>query len=98
MNDTGRTVERTVTLTELAYCSGTSRTVIRELMEHDLLAPVQSVPEIRLPVEAVEHVRKIRRISVELEVGYPAMGLVLELLERIDRLERRLQERVAEAD
>jgi hypothetical protein len=98
MNDTGRTVERTVTLTELAYCSGTSRTVIRELMEHDLLAPVQSVPEIRLPVEAVEHVRKIRRISVELEVGYPAMGLVLELLERIDRLERRLQERVAESD
>ena len=40
MNDTGTTVERTVTLTELAYCSGTSRTVIRELLEHDLLAPV----------------------------------------------------------
>lgn len=98
MNDTGMTVERTVTLTELAYCSGTSRTVILELMEHDLLAPAQSVPEVRLPVEAVERVRKIRRIAVELEVGYPAMGLVLELLERIDRLERRLQERVAESD
>ena len=98
MNDTGMTVERTITLTELAYCSGTSRTVIRELMEHDLLAPLQSAPEIRLPVEAVERVRKIRRIAVELEVAYPAMGLVLELLERIDRLERRLQERAVEAD
>ena len=98
MNDTGMTVERTVTLTELAYCSGTSRTVIRELVEHDLLEPVQSVPEIRLSVEAVERVRKIRRIAVDLEVGYPAMGLVLDLLERIDRLERRLQERAGEAD
>jgi hypothetical protein len=98
MNDTRTTVERTVTLTELAYCSGTSRTVIRELLEHDLLAPVQTAPEIRLPVDAVERVRKIRRIAVELEVGYPAMGLVLELLERIDRLERRLQERADRAD
>ena len=32
--------------------------------------------------------------EMELEVGYPAMGLVLELLERIERLERRLGERL----
>ena len=85
-------IERTVTITERAYGSGCSRAAIAALLEHDLLEPVQSDPEPRFPVEAVERVRRIRRIEMELEVSYPAMGLVLELLERIDRLERRLRE------
>jgi chaperone modulatory protein CbpM len=91
MNDTRVTFERTVTVTELAYCSGCSRAAIRELLKHELLLPVQSDPEMRFPAEAVERVRKIRRIGIELEVSYPAMGLVLDLLDRIDRLERRLE-------
>ncbi len=93
MRESGVTVERTVTVRELAYCSGSSRAAIHELLDHDLLSPVASAPEVRFTAEAVEHVRKIRRISMELEVGYPAMSLVLELLDRIQRLERQLQER-----
>ncbi|MGW8282217.1 MAG: chaperone modulator CbpM [Gemmatimonadota bacterium] len=93
MSDTGVSVERTVTITELAYCSGCSRDAIIELLEQDLLAPVQSAPEIRFPPDAVERVRRIRRIEMELEVGVPAMGLVLKLLDRIDQLERVLRER-----
>lgn len=91
MNDTGVTAERTVTVTELAYCSGTSRALIRKLLDNDLLEPVQTAPEPRFPAEAVQRVRKISRIEIELEVGYPAMGLVLDLLDRIERLERELQ-------
>ena len=93
MRESGVTVERTVTVRELAYCSGTSRAAIHELLDHDLLSPAQSVPQIRFTAEAVERVRKIRRISMELEVGYPAMNLVLELLDRLERLECQLQER-----
>ena len=80
------TTDQTVTVTELAYCSGCSRAAISELLEHDLLAPVQSEPELRFAPEAAERIRRIRRISIELEVGYPAMGLVLELLDRIEQL------------
>lgn len=98
MSASSTSIERTVTITELAYCSGCSRAAIAALLEHDLLEPVQSDPELRFPAEAVERVRRIRRIEMELEVGYPAMGLVLELLQRIDRLERRLHERTARAD
>jgi len=94
MSDTSVSIERTVTITELAYCSGCTRDAIMKLLEHDLLAPVQSAPEVRFTPGAVERVRRIRRIEMELEVGYPAMGLVLELLERIERLERRLGERL----
>ena len=83
---------QTVTVTELAYCSGCSRAAILELLEHDLLAPVQTAPEMRFAPDAADRVRRIRRISIELEVGTPAMALVLRLLDRIDDLERRLRE------
>lgn len=93
MKDDRPTEERTVTVTELAYCAGTSRAVIRDLLDHDLLSPVQSEPEPRFAAVEAERVRKICRIRMELEVPHPAMALVLDLLERIDRLERRLRER-----
>ena len=92
MNDSTAAVAHTITVTELAYCTGCSRATILELLEHDLLEPVESTPEPRFPVEAVRRVRRIRRIEVELEVGYPAMALVLDLLDRIEALERRLRE------
>jgi hypothetical protein len=84
--------ERTVSITELAYCAGCSGATILELLEHDLLAPIEAATELRFAPDTVERVRRIRRISIEPEVGYPAMGLVLQLLDRIDELERRLQE------
>ena len=92
MRESNVDVARTVTVTELAYCAGCTRSAIRELLEHDLLAPVQSEPELRFEPGSVERVRRIRRISIELEVGYPAMELVLQLLDRIEELERRLRE------
>lgn len=92
MNHSTAVIERTITITELAYCSGCSAAAILDLLEHDLIHPVESTPEPRFPVEAVGRVRRIRRIEMELEVGYPAMALVLDLLDRIDALERRLRE------
>ena len=98
MRGTNVSIERTVTITELAYCSGCTRDAIMKLLDHGLLAPAQSAPEVRFAPSTVERVRRIRRIEMELEVGYPAMGLVLELLERIDRLERMVGERDGVAD
>ncbi|MCL7967473.1 MAG: chaperone modulator CbpM [marine benthic group bacterium] len=91
MNDSTAAVAHTITVTELAYCAGCSRATILELLDHDLLAPVESAAEPRFAPESVERVRRIHRISIELEVGYPAMGLVLRLLDRIEELERRLR-------
>jgi len=81
------THERTVTITELSYCSGVSLDTVRQLLDYDLLEPVASTPELRFPTEVVGRVHTIMRLHVDLEVGYSAMGLVLELLERIARLE-----------
>ena len=92
MNDSTAFVAHTITVTELAYCAGCSRSTILELLEHDLLAPVETASELRFAPDTVERVRRIHRIAIELEVGYPAMGLVLRLLDRIEELERRLGE------
>lgn len=81
------THQRTVTITELSYCSGVSLDTVRELLDYELLEPVESTPELRFPTEVVGRVHAIMRLHVDLEVGYSAMGLVLELLERIERLE-----------
>jgi len=51
------------------------------------LEPLESTPELRFPTEVVGRVHTIMRLHLDLEVGYPAMGLVLGLLERIERLE-----------
>jgi hypothetical protein len=93
MSDTGVTVERTVTVTELAYCSGSSIAAIRAMLAHDLLSPVAPGPVARFPADAVERVRKIHRISMELDVDFPAMNLVLDLMNRIERLERQAGKR-----
>ena len=82
------THERTVTITELSYCSGVSVATVRELIEHDLIEPVEAAPDILFGSDAVKRVHTILRLHMDLEVGYPAMGLVLGLLERIERLER----------
>lgn len=81
------THERTVTITELSYCSGVSLETVRQLLDYELLEPVASTPELRFTTEVVGRVHTIMRLHVDLEVGYAAMGLVLELLERIERLE-----------
>lgn len=82
------THERTVTITELSYCSGVSLETVRELIDHDLIEPVESAPEIRFPSDVLPRVHTILRLHMDLEVGYPAMGLVLDLLDRIERLEK----------
>ena len=81
------TPERTVTITELSYCSGISPETVRELLDYDLIEPVDSAPEIRFRSDVVGRVHTILRLHMDLEVGYPTMGLVLDLLERIERLE-----------
>jgi hypothetical protein len=83
------THERTVTITELTYCSGVSPETVRELIDYELIEPLESAPEIRFPSDVVSRVHTILRLHMDLEVGYPAMGLVLDLLERIERLEAR---------
>lgn len=81
-----------VTLLELAYLAGTRREVIEEMLEFELIEPCLREPELCFPVDVLPRVRKLMRLSITLDVDFSALPLLLDLLARIDQLERRLTE------
>ena len=81
-----------LSLAELAWLAGATPQMISELLEWDLVAPCERDPEPCFAVEVLPQVRKAVRLHRDLGVSFCSMGLVLDLLERIEELERRLAE------
>jgi hypothetical protein len=81
-----------LTLTELAYLAGTSPRVIEQLLEWDVMVPCRREPEPCFSADTLPLVRKLLRLHAGLGIDFPSLPLVLDLLERIDGLEKRLSE------
>lgn len=88
--------QNALTLLELACLVGTSRQIIKELLEVELIEPCSREPEILFAVELLPRVRKIVRLHRHLDISLSSMALVLDLLDRIDDLEERLAEMESE--
>jgi chaperone modulatory protein CbpM len=83
---------QTVSLVELARCSGMAESELRELVDYGGLAPAESqAPEWAFSAEWIVRVRAAARLRRDLELETPALALVLAYLERIDRLEAELR-------
>jgi hypothetical protein len=81
-----------VTLVELARVSGLAPDVLRELVEFGALAPVaQEGSEWCFSAECVVRVRTAARLKTDLELETSTLALVLNYLERIQRLESELR-------
>ena len=72
---------------ELACLTGLREVVIRRLITLEVIEPDRNDPEPLFRVEVVERIRRIRRLHVELGASWSSMPLILELLDRIDRIE-----------
>lgn len=81
-----------LTVSELAYLAGTSPEVIEQLLAWDILVPSRTRPEPGFPAELLPQVRRIIRLHAGLGVEWSAMPLILDLLDRIAELEKRLAE------
>lgn len=81
-----------LSLAELAWLAGVTPQMIGELLEWDLIVPCERDPEPWFAVEILPQVRKAVRLHRHLGVSFCSMGLVLDLLERIEQLEQRLAE------
>ena len=79
-----------LTLTELACLARTSREMVEALIEMDLIEPCVLEPEIAFTVETLPMVRKMVRLHIQLDVNISSLALVMDLLDRIDYLEKRL--------
>src|SRR5262245_15901756 len=88
--------ELTLTLDELSGVCAVERQRIVELVEHGLLEP-QTGEHQRVGGSALRRTQIALRLQRDLGVNAAGASLVVELLERIERLEARLRARSAGA-
>lgn len=81
-----------VTLVELASCSGLTEAELRELVELGALAPVDpEAPEPAFGAQCIVAARTACRLRHDFELDSQGLALVLSLLERVQALEEALQ-------
>lgn len=78
-----------LTLDEVARRCGVEQTFVVVLIEHGVIEPERRAP-LLFGHEVTLRVNKVARLQRDLGVNVPGASLILELLERIDDLERRL--------
>lgn len=84
-----------VTLSEISTLCDLHPEMVIRLVRLGLIDPVEEEKAEEawtFPVNAVPLVRKIIRLRNELGINYSGMGVVLELLSRIEALEARIRE------
>ena len=77
---------------ELANVVGIRPYLIERMVRLELISPATARPQRAFTPSVVPQVRKLVRLHYQLEVSWSSMGLVLELLKRIDDLESRLND------
>ena len=82
-------LECLLTIRELAFLAGTTPRVIERLVSFEIIGPARSEPEPCFATDVLAHVRKAVRMHEQLGVSWSSMGLVLDLLHRIETLESR---------
>jgi len=82
-----KTRDELISISELAYCSGTSQVIIRQMVQEELIEPALQDPEPCFETSIRDHVCKIMRLHAQLGVGFESMEIVLNLLDRIEQLE-----------
>ena len=81
-------------LAELARACGTEPAAIGLLVEEGLVEPAPAAADDagwRFGGEALARVRRIQRLQRDFEASLASVGLLLDLLDEIDRLRGRLQ-------
>ena len=81
--------EGLLTLDEVARRCGVEQTFVLVLIEHGVIEARQRTP-LLLAQEVTLRVNKVARLNRDLGVNVSGASVIMELLERIDDLERRL--------
>jgi len=84
--------EGLLSLEQVAMITGTKRRLIKILVEKELLEThTTAKKEIKIHVDAIESLKKMLRLHYDLGIGWSSMPVVLDLLDRIDELETKIQ-------
>ena len=77
-----------ITVEELARLTRVDPDMVVQFVRYGLVDPVEERPRILFHNTVVPRVRRILRLSRDLGINLAGVGLVLDLLERIEALER----------
>ena len=79
-----------LTIDQAAYIVGLKPVIIKRLISHELIELIDSSSEPIIHVDRVPEIKKIARLHYDLGIGWNSMGVVLDLLRRIEDLENKL--------
>ena len=86
-------LDEPLTCEVVAETVGTRRALVVRLAEHGLIETVTSdAAELRLPRRAVVQLRRMQRLRRDLGVNYAGAAVILDLVSRIEQLNRELAE------
>lgn len=81
-----------LSLEQVAMITGTKRRLLEVLVKNELLEARKTENEkIKVHIEAIETLKKMLRLHYDLGVGWTSMPIVLDLLDKIDALEKQIQ-------
>jgi chaperone modulatory protein CbpM len=87
LDEAGRVRRRMFTLAELASETGLSDRTLRRFVELGLIDPLDA-GELSFAGSVLPRIHRMLRLRSDLHLNYASLGLVVDLLERIDELER----------
>ena len=76
-----------LTIEQAAFVVGLKPGVIRKIISYELIEIVKDNSEPVIQVNSIPKLRKIVRLHYDLGIGWNSMGVVLDLLNRIEELE-----------
>ena len=79
-----------ITMRQLCIAAGIRESLLQRMVEMELVTPITEEEEPVFATEALRLVRRMLRLHYELGIGWSSMGIVMDLLARIEELERRL--------
>lgn len=82
------------TLTEVCRACGADRHFVLELVSEGVIEPTAESGAWRFPGDALLRARRARRLVEDLDINVAGVALVLELLEELDALRRRVGDRL----
>src|SRR5690606_5680650 len=79
-------------LSDVCERCGVTTEIIIEMVEHGIIAPAPSSPQNALTfgIDTLARLSRAQRLRDDLELVLPGLALGLELLDRIDELEREI--------
>ncbi|MCP4180404.1 MAG: hypothetical protein GY756_21800 [bacterium] len=82
-----------LTIEQAAFITGIKPGIVNILISHELIDTVNHHSELAIHVKHIPKLKKVIRLHYDLGVGWNSMGVVLDLLNRIEELENTLNKK-----